>query len=141
MFYNKYRSSWIFCFLALTVTLFVAFSGKVLAQTGATEPAAVVTMTNDLRFVPDTVRVKEGQAVLWKNSSMIVHSVTGDPGMATLKGSARLPQGAKPFNSGLLDPGGEFRHTFSVPGTYQYFCIPHEGVKMYGWVIVEEGAD
>jgi plastocyanin len=28
------------------------------------------------------------------------------------------------------------RHTFDVPGTYQYFCIPHEMAGMTGTVVV-----
>lgn len=35
-----------------------------------------------------------------------------------------------------MDPKTTFEHTFAVPGTYRYFCIPHEGAKMQGTVIV-----
>jgi plastocyanin len=48
-----------------------------------------------------------------------------------------LPKAASAFDSGNLDPKETFEHTFDVPGTYRYFCIPHEGTKMYGTVIVE----
>ncbi|HKK45001.1 MAG TPA: plastocyanin/azurin family copper-binding protein [Balneolaceae bacterium] len=101
-------------------------------------PATSVEMTNMLKFNPDTVRIKVGETVRWHNTSDLVHSVTGDPSKATIKGSAQLPEGAKPFNSGMMDPKATFTHTFTVAGTYKYFCIPHEGVKMYGWVIVKE---
>ncbi|WP_457653142.1 cupredoxin domain-containing protein [Rhodocaloribacter sp.] len=99
-------------------------------------PDAVVGMTNTLRFEPDTVRVPVGGTVEWRNTSLLVHTVTGDPAKATLEGSARLPEGAEPFDSGNLEPKATFRHTFTVPGTYGYFCIPHEGAKMKGVVIV-----
>lgn len=54
-----------------------------------------------------------------------------------IEGSVKLPDGAETFDSGVLDPEQIFTHTFKVSGTYQYFCIPHEGAKMFGWIIVE----
>lgn len=101
------------------------------------DPAETVGMTNTLEFTPDTVRVEVGETVLWKNSSIIVHTVTADPKKATKEESVRLPEGASAFDSGNLDPEATFTHTFTVPGTYRYFCIPHEGTKMYGTVIVQ----
>jgi plastocyanin len=106
------------------------------AQSGG-GPAATVGMTNTLEFDPDTVRVEAGQTVRWTNSSIIVHTVTADPEKATQDESVRLPEGAAPFNSGDMDPKATYEHTFEVPGTYRYFCIPHEGTKMYGTVIVD----
>jgi plastocyanin len=106
------------------------------AQSGD-EPAVTVGMTSTLSFDPDTVRIEAGQTVRWKNSSVIVHTVTADPEEASIEESVKLPGEASPFNSGNLDPKATFEHTFDVPGTYRYFCIPHEGTKMYGTVIVE----
>ena len=51
--------------------------------------------------------------------------------------TTRLPERAEPFDSGSIDPGASFERRFTVPGTYKYFCKPHEGAKMYGWVRVE----
>jgi hypothetical protein len=34
-------------------------------------------------------------------------------------------------------PGGRFRHTFTEPGRYRYFCPSHEADKMVGEVIVQ----
>lgn len=101
-----------------------------------TEPAAIVGMTNSLRFTPPTVRIKVGETVRWKNSSLLVHTVTADPAEATIEGSVALPEGAEAFNSGLMDPEQTFEHTFTEAGTYTYFCIPHEAAKMRGQVIV-----
>lgn len=101
------------------------------------DPAAVVEMTNTLTFIPDTVEVSQGETVEWRNTSLIVHTVTADPDKATLDESVRLPSGAAPFDSGDMDAGDVFQHTFKHPGTYRYFCIPHEGAKMWGTVIVQ----
>ncbi|MEX0600654.1 MAG: plastocyanin/azurin family copper-binding protein [Rhodothermales bacterium] len=99
-------------------------------------PDAVVGMTNTLKFEPDTVEVTSGETVEWRNTSLFVHTVTADPDEATLEESVRLPDGAEAFDSGTIEPEGVFRHTFTTPGVYRYFCIPHEGVRMYGTVIV-----
>lgn len=109
-----------------------------------TEPAAplrasdstVVTLTNTLTYVPDTVRIAAGATVVWHNTSLLVHTVTDDPSQATIPGSAQLPTKAEPFDSGNLAPGARYSHTFVQPGTYGYFCIPHEAAKMRGVVIV-----
>jgi len=37
-----------------------------------------------------------------------------------------------------LETSDTFSHTFDVPGTYSYVCIPHETSSMVGTVIVEE---
>jgi len=101
------------------------------------KPTVVIGMTNTLNFDPDTVKINVGQTVRWENSSLLVHSVTADPSKETKKESVSLPDGAKPFDSGLMDPEQTFEHTFNVAGTYNYFCIPHEAM-MTGVVIVEE---
>jgi len=106
-------------------------------QDNGTEPVVTVGMTNTMKFTPDTVRIQKGETVRWENSSLIAHTVTGDPSLETVEGSAKLPEQAEPFDSGMMDPEQTFEHTFNVSGTYKYFCIPHEGTKMFGWVIVE----
>lgn len=108
-----------------------------LRQINVGDPVVTVGMTNAMKFTPDTVRVKVGDTVEWINNSLLAHSVTGDPSEAAIEGSATLPDGAKTFNSGMMDPEQTFTHTFETSGTHQYFCIPHEGAKMIGWVIVE----
>lgn len=99
--------------------------------------AATVEMTNELTFTPDTVVVRAGQSVEFRNTSALVHTVTADPSKATLDASVRLPDGAEPFDSGRLDPGETFTRTFETPGRYAYFCIPHEGARMRGTVVVK----
>lgn len=99
--------------------------------------AAVVEMDNMLRFLPDTVRVVAGETVRWSNTSDLIHTVTADASRAVRPSSVRLPEGAEPFDSGDLNPGASFSHTFRVPGTYRYFCVPHEQAGMTGVVVVE----
>jgi len=107
-------------------------------QQQAEEPAAVVEMTDLLAFEPETVTVTAGETVEWRNVSEVRHTVTADPAEAAYSGSAHLPEGAEPFDSGFVEPGDSWQHTFEVPGTYDYFCIPHEATGMRGTVVVEE---
>ncbi|HSM36812.1 MAG TPA: plastocyanin/azurin family copper-binding protein [Longimicrobiales bacterium] len=100
-------------------------------------PAAVVEMTQTIRFVPDTVRVLAGAIVEWRNvSTGIGHTVTLLPEAAADASHARHPAAASPFDSGNVPPGGSWRHRFDVSGTYVYYCTPHESVGMVGVVIV-----
>lgn len=124
--------------------LWFVVSGLVLAATAVApgdnapldEPAVVVEMTNMVTFAPDSVQISVGETVRWDNTSLIAHTVTADPDEATLDESVHLPEGAEPFDSGVLDAEERFSHTFTTPGTYKYFCIPHEGAKMDGIVVV-----
>jgi len=123
--------------LLLSLTLGLSGTADPASGQSTGDPAATVSITNSLNFEPDTVRIERGQTVRWKNTSVIVHTVTADPTEATIDGSVKLPDGASRFDSGTLDPKATFEHQFETPGTYRYFCIPHEGTKMYGAVIVE----
>ncbi|MDX1655240.1 MAG: plastocyanin/azurin family copper-binding protein, partial [Candidatus Competibacteraceae bacterium] len=105
-------------------------------QTGE-GPGATVTMTNQFTFEPQRVEIVQGETVLWKNTSQVMHTVTAIPDKAQDKAHVALPEGAEPFGSGNLQPGDRFRHTFQVPGEYRYFCIPHEALGMVGTVVVK----
>jgi plastocyanin len=93
-------------------------------------------MTDALRFEPANLTVAKGTTVIWRNSSQTVHTVTDDPGKASNKADAALPSGAQAWDSGNLNPGQMFSHTFDTPGTYKYFCIPHEAAGMTGTIVV-----
>lgn len=118
-------------------------SDEQAATTGA-EPAAggavaaEVGMTDRLTFDPDTVRIRVGETVLWRNGSALLHTVTADPARAANAASVSLPSGATPFDSGNIEPGATYTHTFTVAGEYKYFCVPHEAAAMVGWVVVSE---
>jgi plastocyanin len=103
------------------------------------QPAPAATVEMDFHsFDPPSVTIKAGQAVLWRNNGMLVwHTVTCDPNLAQNQVDVAMPDGAKPFDSGKVSPGEAFEHVFDVPGTYKYFCQPHESHGMLGVVIVQ----
>ncbi len=101
-----------------------------------------------MAFEPATLAVEAGTAVVWRNTNSRAHTVT-----AYEEG---IPDGAEYFATGGFDSeaaareqwyengdgnlfGGEtFSYTVEVPGTYEYFCIPHEGGGMVGTIEVTE---
>ncbi|MFB1063124.1 plastocyanin/azurin family copper-binding protein [Natrinema sp. H-ect4] len=102
---------------------------------------------NRTEFLPVEYEVSVGDTVIWKNTSEADHTVTA---YETL-----IPDDAEYFASGGYesqaaaydawdDRGGRlgtretFEHTFEIPGTYEYFCIPHEGAEMTGEIVVSE---
>ena len=77
-------------------------------------------------FNPQTLTVTAGTTVTWTNHDTVQHTVTWDD---------------RSVDSGLFGQGQTFTYTFTQPGTYGYFCIPHgsPGAGMYGTVIVTGG--
>jgi plastocyanin len=118
-------------------------------QTGSTDemppipsevsgPTAIVKMTDDAPiYWPNSVVIRVGQTVEWRNAGSVSHSVIDDPAKANNPEDVALPAGAKAFTSGNVTPGGRYRHTFLTPGTYHYFGASHEAGSMIGEVVVE----
>ena len=100
--------------------------------------AAEITLTNQLRYEPAAVAISAGQAVRWRNTSALIHTVTADPSKAAQAANVRLPAGvdAFDFDSGDIAPGESFTWTFNAPGEYRYVCVPHEGAAMVGTIVV-----
>lgn len=131
------RSVWI---ATLSVLVIAPVAWLAFAEAGAVDEHsgdATVRMTDDMRFVPRTVRVAAGSRVTWRNTSSVPHTVTADPKLANDAAHVRLPGGANPFNSGNIAAGKSYSRAFEVSGTYTYFCIPHEGQGMIGTIIVD----
>jgi len=98
--------------------------------------AAVVDM-GFASFKPEIVHIHAGQTVEWRNTALITHTVSDDKSVAADPNDASIPAGATPFNSGDIKAGDVFSQTFTVPGTYKYFCMHHEDYGMFGTVIVD----
>jgi plastocyanin len=98
--------------------------------------AAVVDMGFQ-SYTPAAITIKAGQTVEWRNTSLITHTVTDDPKLASSAGDAVLPTGAIAFDSGDIAAGDVFSYRFMTPGTYKYFCTHHEGDGMLGTIVVE----
>jgi copper-containing nitrite reductase len=107
-----------------------------LAKVTAPVAQGTVGMT-DMGFVPPAITVNVGTKVVWKNSSPVIHNVVDDASKALSMIDVKLPSGARPFDSGLLQPGQSFSRVFTEPGIYRYVCTLHEGSGMKGVVVVQ----
>ncbi|HKJ41645.1 MAG TPA: plastocyanin/azurin family copper-binding protein [Sunxiuqinia sp.] len=97
-----------------------------------------VKMTNNAQFLPGKLTITQGNRVVWINTSDLVHTVTCDRQQAIKAKDVALPDNAKAFDSGKLNPGNMYSKEFSTPGIYRYFCIPHEALGMTGEIIVKK---
>jgi len=119
-----------------SVQLSAAAIRKTLAKLTAPVAQGTVGMT-DMGFVPAAITVNAGDKVVWKNSSPVIHNVVDDASKALSVVDVKLPSGARPFDSGLLQPGQSYSRVFTEPGVYRYVCTLHEGSGMKGVVIVK----
>lgn len=129
-----------------TVGTAVTLSAAGCLGLGPTDDSYDVGMTAQA-FRPDTVTVSVGDEVVWENTSTRAHSVSayadGIPESAAYFAtggfdSERAAREAWDDNEGVITNGQQFAHRFETPGTYAYFCIPHETAGMVGSVVVEE---
>jgi len=82
----------------------------------------------DNSFSPQTITIAPGETVTWTNNGTMQHTVTADDGS---------------YDSGSLNPGASFSHTFTSAGTFPYHCTFHGaagGVGMSGTIIVESAS-
>jgi plastocyanin/N-acetylneuraminic acid mutarotase len=72
-------------------------------------------------FAPDnfTVVIGVNNTVTWTNNDSVSHTVT----------SKTVPSGATNFNSGNMLPGAVYTFSFTVPGTYTYYCEYHDWMQ------------
>jgi plastocyanin len=87
----------------------------------------VTVRMEDNFFAPANITVEPGTTVTWVQSGNNPHTTTSYDGL---------------WDSGMIEggSGGTFSFTFEEPGTYDYFCIPHEDLGMVGSVTVTGGA-
>jgi plastocyanin len=91
------------------------------ASQQATAPGDLAVSIVDFAFEPATLSASAGATVVWTNEGQAPHTVTGDFA-----------------DSGVLEPGQTFSHTFAESGEFSYFCAIHP--QMEGTVSVSAGA-
>jgi plastocyanin len=130
---------------ATAVTFTVTVEPEATSASNVTSPeaaVAMVQMTDQFRFSPADLTIAAGQTVTWINDSAMPHTATDDPEQNPVASAhpeyAQLPDGAEPWDSGVLQPGESFSYTFTAPGTYHYFCLPHVLSGMVGTITVED---
>ena|SRR5437763_980889 len=104
--------------VVLTAFWFAGFGGSPGQRSPARENFAAIDIVN-FRFTPAELTVKAGTTVRWTNKGYVPHTVDFTDGGV---------------NSGVLNSGNQFTHTFATPGTYPYLCHIHP--FMHGTVVV-----
>jgi plastocyanin len=97
----------------------LAVAASLLAPAAARSAAPAVFIKNDA-FSPQILTVTSGQSVIFTNDDDDAHTVTANDGA---------------FDSKGLDTNDVWRHTFSKPGSYRYFCELHP--FMHGTIVVK----
>lgn len=93
-----------------------------VASSGQGEEAGTVTVEiRNFVYGPDTVTIPVGGTVTWTNQDAAPHTATA--------------RDREVLQSGTLEQGESYSQTFATPGTYEYFCEFHAGMK--GTIIVE----
>jgi len=67
-----------------------------------------------LAYVPSRIEIAAGTTVRWTNNDPLVHTVTATDGS---------------FTSPQFGLDATYRHTFTAPGTYTYYCTLHPNMK------------
>jgi plastocyanin len=100
----------------------VAGSSATVSAAGSASVSADDNPAGDNFFAPSSITIQAGGTVTWSNDGQVTHTVTANNGS---------------FNSGDLNPGQSFSHKFTQPGTFPYYCEPHQFVCMKGTVTVQ----
>lgn len=77
----------------------------------------------EYKFVPFTLTVPAGTTVTWVNYDIAPHTAT------------YRSFGEEAFDTGTLSVTQLYRHMFKTPGTYDYLCVLHQGMR--GTVVVQ----
>jgi len=131
-----------------TLVLVAIFAAAILAAVAlallptpakaAGTPVVIKMADKEPFYTPEKATIKVGDTVQWVNDGQTVHSVSTTAANAQKRGDASMPKGAQAFDSGFIPPGGDYSYTFTVPGTYKYFCLPHEKAGMVGVIVVKK---
>lgn len=77
-------------------------------------PRTVNARITGLAYVPSRIEIPAGSTVQWKNNDPLIHTVTATNGS---------------FSSPQFGLDATYRHTFTKPGTYTYYCTLHPNMK------------
>ena len=110
------------------------------ASPGVRAPLEIIEMRSDeagseVWFDPIGVHVDPGTTIRWIVRQNVHTTTAYHPRNG--KHPLRIPERAQPWDSGyLVNSGDHFDVTLTVPGVYDYYCMPHEGAGMVGRIVV-----
>lgn len=105
----------VFLPVILSIVCMVAFY-HAYADNDVIMPLGASHQNTGVFYSPSVIDIKAGDTVTWKNDDTAVHTVSS--GKPNLGIDGRM-------DSGIINPGGTFSHTFNETGVYGYYCIIH----------------
>ena len=109
--------------------LLIIFLGLFVSKTLLAEDTTVEMLNKldkrNMVFSQDIVRINVGDTVFWKSTDK-GHNVE----FISKNG---VPEGVEKFKSKISK---DTEYTFTIPGIYAYWCVPHKSMGMIGFVIV-----
>jgi plastocyanin len=105
--------------IPFTLSRYFGRRGSTAAKGGAGaagEAAAHATHVEmrTMTFNPKRIEIAPAGTVTWTNNDQLVHTITADDGS---------------WDSGPIEPGQSWSHTFAQPGEYAFHCTPHPFMK------------
>ena len=108
----------------LMIFLSLIFSKGLLAEDMTVEMLNKIEKRS-MVFSQEIVRINSGDSVFWESTDK-GHNVE----FISKNG---VPEGVEKFKSKI---GKDTEYTFTIPGIYAYWCVPHKTMGMIGFVIV-----
>ncbi len=71
-------------------------------------------LIKDFKYVPETLTVKSGDTVIWKNEDIVPHTATAN---------------GKSFDSKNIASKASWKYVAGKPGNYPYICAYHPTMK------------
>ena len=91
----------------------LALAGVWGSSTAQAAPQTHTVVIDNMRFTPDTLTLRRGDRVVWRNNDLVPHTATA----------------AKVFDSGSIAPGQSWSTVVRKTGTLPYVCSFHPGMK------------
>ena len=111
----------------ILIILFSLFLSKIAVAEDTTVEMLDKLGKRNMVFSQEIVRINPGDTVFWKATDK-GHNVQ----FISKNG---VPEGVEKFKSKI---GKDTEYTFTIPGIYAYWCVPHKTMGMIGFVIVGE---
>ena len=96
--------------LLVFVPAALAWQSQQQGAMGNSTPNSGSVSIEDFYFEPSEAAIQPGDTITWTNNGNHTHTVSADDGS---------------FDSGTLQPGESYSHTFQNPGTVPYHCSIH----------------
>ena len=105
--------------IPFTLSRYFGRRGKTAAKggegaAGAANANATPAEMRTISFEPKRIEITAGTTIRWTNNDPVVHTITADDGS---------------WDSGPIEPGKTWSHTFAQAGEFAFHCTPHPFMK------------